>query len=51
MFKYLRTSKIYYFGQLTEIEVWKELKSNKIRIINTKTREKISLNNLMGSEI
>lgn len=51
MFKYLRTSKIYYFGQLTEIEVWRELKSGKIRIIDTKTHEKISLNNLMGLEI
>ena len=50
-FKFLRQSRIMFKGQPLSIEVWQELYSGKLFIMDRVTKKQISLGGAMGEEI
>ena len=50
-FKYLRTSRVFYKDKYIDIEVWEELDSGKLCIIDAESKMRIDLNGAMGEEL
>lgn len=49
--KYLRSSIVYYKHQMISIEIWQDQETQKLYIMNSNTKEKISLDNAIGDEV